>query len=129
MGVDKAGKKSSRFNFIRKSASRTTDDSTIQELEASVDGIEGNSTPALEGAQGEEARDLEDEPNTQDETNMQDEINAQDETNTQAGSPRQDPVPIVTEPPQDESLRQDSLSIVETESPQEEQKCNPCLHL
>ncbi|KAG2362389.1 hypothetical protein BDR07DRAFT_1333300 [Suillus spraguei] len=123
MGVDKAGKKSSRFNFIRRSTPRTTDDSATQELEAPVDGIEDDSTPASEGAQGEETRDLkdepsmEDEPDTQDEANTQDETNMQDETNTQDETPRQDPLPTVTEPPEDESLRQNSLSIV-TESPE-----------
>lgn len=108
MGVDKAGnKKPSRFNFIRRSTSRTTEDSTTQEPEAPVDGTEDDSTHAPEGAQGEEAGDLQDERNSQDETNTQDE------------SPRQDPLPIVTESPEDELPRQDSLPIV-TESPQEE---------
>ncbi|KAG1877509.1 hypothetical protein F4604DRAFT_623931 [Suillus subluteus] len=96
----------------------------MQELEAPVDGIEDNSTPAPEGAQGEETRDLQDEPDTQDETSTQDETDTQDgtdtqdETNMQDELPRQDPLPIATELPQDESLRQDSLSIL-TETPQE----------
>jgi hypothetical protein len=113
MGVDKAGKKSSRFKFIRKSTLRTTDDSTTQELEAPVDGTEDDLTPAPEGTQGEEVRDLQDETDVQDETNTQDETNAQDEL------PCQDPLPIITESPRDDSFRQDSLSIL-TESLQEE---------
>ncbi|OJA18660.1 hypothetical protein AZE42_10098 [Rhizopogon vesiculosus] len=67
----------SRFHFIRRSSSRTSEDSTAQE--SSADGAEDISTPDHEDAQGEDGN------------NSQDEL------------PRQDSLPIVAESPQEET--------------------------